>query len=131
MQINEQNTDLLERYLGLATAELKVTAGNMANVDTPGFKTLGFDFDRQMHQAIVQGQADDSNVDGGEYSYAAEPRLALTETEGLVSRPDGNNVSMEREGMNMAEAQLKFRTGVALLKSSFAQISEAIHSDAK
>ena len=32
-------------------------------------------------------------------------------------RPDGNNVSMDREGLHMAEVQLRFRTGVALMRS--------------
>ncbi len=126
MHITEGSTDLLEHYLGLATEQLKATAGNMANVDTPGYKTLGFNFDSEMRAAIFQGQSRaDDHVSQG------QAEAPLTEIDGLISRPDGNNVSMEREGMNMAEAQLKFRTGVALLKSSYAQISEAIHSDSK
>ena len=37
-------SDRLERYLDLTTAQMKMTAGNMANVDTPVYKTQGFDF---------------------------------------------------------------------------------------
>ena len=36
--------DRLERYLDLPSAPMKLTAGNMANMDTPGDKTQGFDF---------------------------------------------------------------------------------------
>jgi flagellar basal-body rod protein FlgB len=50
---------------------------------------------------------------------------------GLLERPDGNNVSMDREGMKMAEAQLQFRTGVELLKHEFSRVMDAIHEDQK
>jgi len=118
MQITSGTTNLLEHYLDLAATQLKVTAGNMANVDTPGFKTVGFDFEAEMRRADPGGE------DG-------ESAPVLDRVGGLISRPDGNNVSMDREGMKMADAQLKFKTGIALLRSDFAQISEAIHSDTK
>ena len=49
--------------------------------------------------------------------------------DGLLERPDGNNVSMDREGLGMAEAQLRFRAGVELLKREFSRVSDAIHAD--
>ncbi len=51
--------------------------------------------------------------------------------DGLIERPDGNNVSMDRESMNMAEAQLEFRTGIELLKRESARVMDAIHVDSK
>ena len=51
------------------------------------------------------------------------------EVDGLLERPDGNNVSMDRESLVMAQAQLQFRTGVELLKREFTRISDAIHED--
>ena len=51
--------------------------------------------------------------------------------DGLVARPDGNNVSMDRESLNLAEAQLKFRTGVALLRQQYQMTTDAIHADGK
>jgi flagellar basal-body rod protein FlgB len=50
---------------------------------------------------------------------------------GLVARPDGNNISMDREGMQLAKAQLQFRLGVQLLKSEFSNVMSAIHAEAK
>jgi flagellar basal-body rod protein FlgB len=49
--------------------------------------------------------------------------------DGLIARPDGNNVSMDREGLNLAEAQLRFKTGVALLREEYLRVMDAIHSD--
>jgi flagellar basal-body rod protein FlgB len=51
--------------------------------------------------------------------------------DGLLERPDGNNVSIDRESMALGELQLQFRTGSALLKREFTRMSEAIHEDGK
>jgi flagellar basal-body rod protein FlgB len=47
---------------------------------------------------------------------------------GLLERPDGNNVSVERESLLLAETQMKYNLGVQLLKDEFHGISQAINS---
>ena len=47
----------------------------------------------------------------------------------LVARPDGNNVSVDRESLSLAEAQLKFKTGVALLHQEYQRVMDASHVD--
>ena len=116
MQLASATSDALGRYLDLTSAQMRLTATNMANVDTPGYKTQGFDFEDAFSQAL--------RIPG-----AVNP--AVEETDGLVSRPDGNNVSLDREGMNLAKTQLQFRMGVSLLKGEFAQVMSAIHGDSK
>jgi flagellar basal-body rod protein FlgB len=119
MDITTPLADQLTSYMDLAAAQLKATATNMANVDTPGFHTVGFDFEAAMRQAL-----------GGQSpSGSAAPQLQ--EVDGLLARPDGNNVSMDREGLAMAEAQLKFRTGVELAKREYTRVMDAIHADSK
>jgi flagellar basal-body rod protein FlgB len=49
----------------------------------------------------------------------------------LVSRPDGNDVSMDSESMQLARSQLQFRLGVELLKQQFTNVMDAIHAEAK
>jgi flagellar basal-body rod protein FlgB len=118
MEITTELSGQIARYLDLATAETKLTAANMANVDTPGYRAMGMDFEAEMRGAI-------HDVEQGR-----SPRKArVTEVDGLISRPDGNNVSIDRESLNLAEAQLKFRTGVALLKQEYQRIMDAIHAD--
>jgi hypothetical protein len=46
----------------------------------------------------------------------APRQVRVKAVDGLIARPDGNNVSMDRESLNLAEAQLKFKVGVALLR---------------
>jgi flagellar basal-body rod protein FlgB len=118
MQIETVLSDQVARYLDLASAETKLTAANMANVDTPGYKAVGLDFEGEMRTALAGIQQ------GRE---ARPPQVGLED--GLVARPDGNNVSMDRESLNLAEAQLKFKTGVAVLRQQYQMVLDAIHAD--
>jgi flagellar basal-body rod protein FlgB len=111
-------SDQIARYLDLATSEVKLTAANMANIDTPGYRAVGMDFESEMRSAMA-------GVDQGQASGA----VAVHPVDGLIARPDGNNVSLDREGLNLAEAQLKFKTGVALLHEENQRVMNAIHAD--
>ena len=44
MQIETILSDQIARYLDLAASQAKLTADNMANVDTPGYKAHGHGF---------------------------------------------------------------------------------------
>jgi flagellar basal-body rod protein FlgB len=118
LQIETRLSDQLDRYLDLAVSETKLTAANMANIDTPGYQTVGFDFASEMRNALGDVEA----------SMPSRPVRVLA-VDGLISRPDGNNVSMDREGLHLAEAQLKFRTGVALMRLENQRVMDAIHAD--
>ncbi len=109
-------SDQLARYLDLASAQLKLTAGNMANVDTPGYKTQGFDFEQELRRQQAG------------FDLAGPQAAAI---DGLIARPDGNNVSMDREGVQLAETQLKFKMAAQLLKGEFSAVMSAIHAEAK
>lgn len=109
--------DALERYLTLATQQMKLTAENMANVDTPGYRTQGLDFQGEFGKALDA------------HGVIADP--TVSDVSGLTSRPDGNNVSLDHESMQMAQTQLQFRTGVELLRHQYSQMMEAIKSDGK
>ena len=118
MQIATMLSDQVARYLDLASTQAKLTAANMANVDTPGYKALGLDFESEMRAALTE-------VEQGRVSQPAHVALES----GLVARPDGNNVSMDRESLNLAESQLKFKTGVAVLRQQYQMVMNAIHAD--
>lgn len=118
LQIETRLSDRLERYLDLAVSETKLTAANMANIDTPGYQTVGMDFASEMRNAM-------EDIDTGKASQPVHAEAM----DGLISRPDGNNVSMDREGLHLAEAQLKFKTGVALIRLENQRVMDAIHAD--
>ena len=118
MQIATMLSEQVARYLDLASTQAKLTASNMSNVDTPGYKALGMDFEAEMRSAIAGTEA---GMQPGPVHVGLEDRL--------IARPDGNNVSMDRESLNLAEAQLKFKTGVAVLREQYQMVMDAIHAD--
>jgi flagellar basal-body rod protein FlgB len=116
--IETRLSDQIARYLDLAVSEAKLTAANMANVDTPGYRAVDMDFEAEMREALT-------DVDQGRGARQVRVRAV----DGLVTRPDGNDVSVDREGLNLAEAQLKFKTGIALLREEYSRVMDAIHPD--
>ena len=104
----------LERVLDLSAFRHQIIAANLANVDTPGYRTRDL---RPFAGEIEQAMA------GEEASFTPVAR----EIPGLLERPDGNNVSVERESLLLAQNQLRFQVAVAFLKSEFHQISAAIN----
>jgi|GEM_PF-100961 len=136
MLVSTAMTDALGKYLDLVSDEMKLTAGNVANIDTPGYRSLGIDFDAEFQQALAAGSGVlEAMAPFGEQGNgsigSAKLKPKVKEVDGLTERPDGNNVSLDREGMQMADAQLKFKIGAAFLKRELAGISEAIHVDGK
>jgi flagellar basal-body rod protein FlgB len=124
MEITSSLSNEIARYLDLNTREIQLTAANMANIDTPGYRSVGMDFEAEMRRVMTGSEAHAGGMEAGIAPH-------VFEVDGLIVRPDGNNVSMDREGLNLAEAQLKFKTGVALLKGQYSGIMSAIHADSK
>jgi flagellar basal-body rod protein FlgB len=104
----------LTRFLDLTTYRAGIVASNLANIDTPGYRTRDINFRGELERAQ------------GEMQYAGLAPLLRT-PQGLIARPDGNNVSLERESLLLAETQMKFNLGVQLLRAELHAISSAIH----
>jgi flagellar basal-body rod protein FlgB len=120
--IDTSMTEALSRFLDVDTARYKLITTNLANVDTPGYKTRDLDFRSELSRA-----AEASGIEDGQFREASY-NPAAHRVRGLMERPDGNNVSIERESLLLAEAQMKFNLGVQLLKDQFHTISLAINS---
>ncbi|HUX65942.1 MAG TPA: flagellar basal body protein [Terriglobales bacterium] len=101
----------LEGYLDVAAARQSLIASNMANIDTPGYRTQDLNFQTAL-----------SDAEAG-----LNPGAAQETVPGLLQRPDGNNVNLDRESFLMAQTQLQYSTGIALLKEEFHRLSMAIN----
>lgn len=93
----------------LSTRE-KLVASNIANADTPGYKTRDIDF---------------------QFEYMSLPSGAtptVVEPEGLVTRNDGNNVNMDSQARMLAETALRFSLASNLMKAQLLMVRTAIQS---
>ena len=101
-------SDRLEHYLDLLSTRQKLAASNIANADTPGYKTKDIDFQFEF-QSLTQGES---------------PQVV--EVSGLASKNDGNNVSIDREARLLAENAIRFNAAAALLKGQYRMVKSAI-----
>ncbi len=98
----------LERYMDLLAARQKLVASNVANADTPGYKTQDIDFQAEFRSLIAGG----------------EPRSL--EVAGLETKQDGNNVSIDREARLLAENALRFSMASNLMRAELRTMRTAI-----
>jgi flagellar basal-body rod protein FlgB len=104
--------NLLEKFLNVASDRHKLVVSNMANVDTPGYQTKDIDFRSELQRAVTNGPANFMPI--------------VHSVQGLLERPDGNNVSLDREGLMLAETQMQFGLGVQLMRHEFQNLMYAI-----
>jgi flagellar basal-body rod protein FlgB len=97
----------LEKYMDLLSVRQKLIASNIANADTPGYKTQDIDFQSEFQSAMNSG---------------ANPM----EVPGLKVNNDGNNVSLDREARLLSENALRFNIASQLMRGQLTQLKSAI-----
>ena len=100
--------DHLEQYMDLLSTRQKLVASNVANIDTPGYKSKDIDFQFEFMSLL-----------GGE-------RPNVIDTPGLQTKNDGNNVSLDRETRLLAENSMRFNMAESLLRSQIQMVRTAI-----
>ncbi|MDZ7639145.1 MAG: flagellar basal body rod protein FlgB [Bryobacterales bacterium] len=108
----------MKSILDLLATRQKLVASNMANLDTPGYRTRDVDFQHELSAALARGAS------GNTRRASVSP--TLVEVEGLAINHDGNNVSLDREAKMLAENAMRFELGSSLLASRFRTIRLAI-----
>ena len=99
--------------MDLLSARQKLVASNIANIDTPGYKTKDIDFQFEL-------------VNAGAGSGATGQSPDVMDAPGLVTKSDGNNVSLDREARLLAENALRFSVASTLMKSELKMVESAI-----
>ena len=108
------------RFLDMSVFRSGLILSNMANIDTPGYQARDINFRQELKRAS------DDDEEGNPMETVSLVPVVHT-VRGLIERPDGNNVNLERESMLLADTQLRFDTGVQLLRDRFRMLSSAIH----
>ena len=98
----------LQHYMDLLSTRQKLTSANIANADTPGYRTKDIDFQFEF-MSLAHGSSPN-----------------VVEVRGLQVKNDGNNVSVDRESRMLAENALRFSVASQLLKSEIRTIRVAI-----
>jgi len=120
---------ILEQVVDFAQARHEVLAGNLANMDTPGYRTRDLAVDdfqahlqqaiRARHEPVGRSPGDLIGQDGSGLANAAkDPKTIL--------HHDQSNVGMEYQVTEMAKNQLLHNVAMAIMASQFRLLGAAI-----
>jgi flagellar basal-body rod protein FlgB len=98
----------LENYMTLLSVRQRLVASNIANADTPGYKTKDIDFQSDFQNALD--------------AYSSP----VIEVDGLKIKNDGNNVSLDRESRMLGETNLRFNIASQLVRSEIKSMRSVI-----
>jgi len=117
--------DLISRQLDERVVRGELIASNIANVDTPGYKSRDLQFGKMLSEemeAIHLKKTDPKHIDdtppGLDTGQIVENREP--------GRPDGNNVDINQEVLNLTKNTMEYNGRVALLARRMGQIKDAI-----
>ncbi|HHN74784.1 MAG TPA: flagellar basal body rod protein FlgB [Acidobacteria bacterium] len=110
--------DQMERALDVMTRRQQLLASNVGNLDTPGYRTVDLDFNQALQEAVEQVTRPGGGREGLD--------LRAMELEGLASRPDGNNVNIDREMAEMAATRHRYEVATNVLRNRLRQLRFAI-----
>jgi len=119
--MNDLSLTMLQKVLDAAALRHKAIANNLANANTPGYQRRVVSFGDQLERALAARDP--------EGIRAFRPRLVKSADSAL--RPDGNNVSFERELADLMKNSLVYSACTQLLSSRVAAYRAAISGDTR
>jgi flagellar basal-body rod protein FlgB len=119
--------DALRRQMSIAAAKQAIAAGNLANVNTPGYKARAVDFAQALERELG-GSVSLAATQANHLSDASsEQAPAAVEVDGLPARRDGNTVQIDRELLTMTSAAGEFARAQTALAAKFRLVKYAIN----
>jgi flagellar basal-body rod protein FlgB len=107
-------TTLHAALTGLAQRQ-RVTADNIANVQTPGFLADRTDFESSLRTELRQGKT--PTISGGSVARSFEP-----------TREDGNNVNLDSEQVIATETGLRYQFALNALDGKYGVLRSALRT---
>ena len=115
MNAIEKGFLLLQKALDGSALRHQVIAGNLANVNTPGFHTRDVEFQKALAAALEGRGGDIEDV-----------KPEIFEAEGLPARQDGNNVDLDKELVKMIKNALYYSTLTRITRAKISMLRSAI-----
>ena len=126
--LQDPTIDAMSNYMSRLSRRQQVVASNIANVDTPGYKTKEISFHATMEELLpgYPGMRATRPEHLGEWNFAPAEPVAY-EVPGLPSRPDRNNVDIDSELLKLGETSFGYNMMTQLLRSKLRTISSSIN----
>jgi flagellar basal-body rod protein FlgB len=117
----------LGKQLTAAVAKQTVAASNLANIDTPGYRTREASFDDVLSKELAGGPSIAVTQPGHFSNLAGASGAQVREADGLPTRRGGNNITLDRELLGMSRASSDFTAAQTALSAKFWLVRYAIN----
>ena len=128
-------TQLLYKQLTFRSEREKVLATNIANIDTPNYKTKDLKFKDAMDKASQDPVLTLKVTNKAHFQIAnhtrRQPNLTTYEVKGLPEQNDGNNVNLDMQMSQQAQNSVMFSAIQNSIKKDISWFKSIIDASAK
>ena len=117
--------NLTERTLDFLWGRQNITLNNIANVDTPGFKSKYVTFENIMGRKIWHAQLESATAKEVERAIDST-RATVHTTTNESTRLDGNNVDMDQEQVELVRTTFEYQLMVQSLNNDFSRLKDSV-----
>ena len=118
---------LTEKMLYFLGGRHTFTLNNIANDDTPGFKSQYISFENILGEKLKDASAGWRPMKQVEQAINST-RASLHTTRAESTRLDGNNVDMDQEQVDLARTALEYQYMVASIGNDISRLQSAVRS---
>jgi flagellar basal-body rod protein FlgB len=127
-------TDLLFQQLNFRGEKQKVISSNIANIDTPDYKTKDLKFKNELEKSNHETQLKLARTHISHLSLmdsSSKNSMELYEVKGLEEQNDGNNVNLDTQMSNMSKNSIMFNALQNSIKKDSMWFKTVIDSSSK
>lgn len=115
---------LTEKVLDYLWGRQSITLNNIANVDTPGFKSQYITFEQELGRRIMNAGGNEIPTKAVNQSIDSA-RMSLQTTWTESSRLDGNNVDMDQEQVSLVRTAYEYQQMINSINSDVTRLRNA------
>ncbi len=129
--MNSSSLPILEQVVGFTQARHNVLAGNIANLDTPGYRAsdLSPELFTQHLQEMVEAKrngATDPNSTSQSLGTGSDESPYASKSWDTILRHDDNNTGLEHQVAELSKNQMQHNLAVSIMVSQFRLLQTAI-----
>lgn len=121
--IDSVSTQLIGKDLDGLWARQQAISDNIANYETPGYKTKSVSFEDQL-KAALDGTGSGTQGDLAGAIGSVQPVVTQANDETL--RADGNAVDLEQQNIDLARTELNYSYSLQMMSDIFSRLKTAI-----
>ncbi len=128
----DAHTQLLQKSLDFRAKRNSLLAGNIANIETPGYKAKDMVFENALGRAMkahIPGPmtlTNERHMDGRNILPLHTVKPEVIRTTNPVGNLDDNSVDLEREMVKLGENQVVYQALVQMVGHKFSQLRMSI-----